>query len=73
MAERLDPDLLEILLGQVAKNREIDVILGEAGTILLKTQPLEQVCYLLHRVPPAVLVVSNLFLDSEHVVVEQQM
>ena len=52
MPER-DAELLEVLIGQVAKNRDINVALGKALRVLGHAELFEPVRNLLHRGPVA--------------------
>jgi hypothetical protein len=38
MAERGDADLFQILIGEIGKDGEIDIVLGEARRILAKAE-----------------------------------
>ena len=44
-----DPELFEVLIGQVAQDREIDIILGEALGVCSQTDRIEPDCGLLHH------------------------
>ena len=54
MTERRYANLFEILIGQVLKNIEIDIILGKALSVLPETELSEPVRNLLHRRPPRI-------------------
>ena len=49
MPERGDTNLFEILIGQVAQNIEVNIILGKALSVLPETKLFEPVRNLLHR------------------------
>jgi hypothetical protein len=44
-----DTKVLEVLIGQMAKNRKIDIVIREGLRILGHPELLEPVCNLLHR------------------------
>jgi hypothetical protein len=54
MAERRDPNLFEILIGQVTQNIEINIILGKSLSVLPDAELFEPVCNLLHRRPSTI-------------------
>ena len=54
MAERRNADLFEVLIGQVAEDREIDIVLGKALGVLGHAELFEPVRDLLHRDPSPV-------------------
>ena len=43
MAQRRDPNLFEVLIGQIGKDGKIDVVLCEALSVLRETKPLKPV------------------------------
>ena len=49
MTKRHNADLFEVLIGQIRQDDKIDVILGEALSVLPETELFEPVCNLLHR------------------------
>ena len=51
MPER-DAELFEVLIGQIAKDRDIDVVLGKALRVLGHAELFEPVRDLLHRAKP---------------------
>jgi len=60
MPERRDTNLFEILIGQVLKNIEIDIILGKGLSVLPETELFEPVRNWFHRRPSADLALSVL-------------
>ena len=52
MPERCHANLFEVLIGQVAQNREINIVLSKALNMLGHTELFEPVRNLLHRNPP---------------------
>ena len=50
MAERRNADLFEVLVGEMAEHRHIDLVLGKALRVFGHAELFEPVRYLLHRV-----------------------
>jgi hypothetical protein len=49
MTERRDPEFFEVLVGQIGQNRNGDVVLGKALSVLPEAELLQPVRNLLHR------------------------
>jgi hypothetical protein len=46
-----DADVLEVLIGKVRKDRDVDVVLRKCAGVLGQAEPCEPIGYFLHRRP----------------------
>ena len=52
MTERSDTEVFQVLVCQIAEDREIDIVISKALSILAETELLKPIRNLLHRRPP---------------------
>src|SRR5262245_30473423 len=59
MSERHNANLFEVLIGQVAQNSEVNIVLGKRLNVLGHTELLEPIRNLLHRSAPEYLSLAS--------------